>query len=113
MGSRAARRPSTVPMRLRTRRASADTARSSFRTLARQQSRRRSRSHRSPGLPGRRTLTPGGGMRIDPWTYSQLAPDKQYSVVVDGGTGTVTAIVSEFAAGGDNAMMYEGFAAIP
>ena len=59
------------------------------------------------------SLTPGGGMRIDPWTYSQLAPDKQYSVVVDGGTGTVTAIVSEFAAGGDNAMMYEGFAAIP
>src|SRR5207248_9326958 len=30
------------------------------------------------------SLTPGGGMRIDPWTYSQLAPDKQYSVVVDG-----------------------------
>src|SRR6266513_2713018 len=53
------------------------------------------------------SLTPGGGMRIDPWTYSQLAPDKQYSVVVDGGTGTVTAIVSEFASGGDNAMMYE------
>src|SRR5438552_541634 len=59
------------------------------------------------------SLTPGGGMRIDPWNYSQLAPDKQYSVVVDGGTGTVTAIVSEFASGGDNAMMYEGFAAIP
>src|SRR5438477_516983 len=59
------------------------------------------------------SLTPGGGMRIDPWSYSQLAPDKQYSVVVDGGTGTVTAIVSEFASGGDNAMMYEGFAAIP
>src|SRR5437016_4627420 len=59
------------------------------------------------------SLTPGGGMRIDPWSYSQLAPDKQYSVVVDGGTGTVTAIVSEFASGGDNAMMYEGFAAVP
>ena len=44
---------------------------------------------------------------------TQLAADKQYSVVVDGGTGTVTAIVSEFATGGDNAMMYEGFAAIP
>ncbi|MDQ2915086.1 MAG: hypothetical protein M3T56_17825 [Chloroflexota bacterium] len=55
----------------------------------------------------------GGGIRIDPWSFSQLAADKQYSVVVDGGTGTVTAIVSEFASGGDNAMMYEGFAAVP
>ncbi len=59
------------------------------------------------------TMTPGSGMRIDPWSNPQLAADKQYSVVVDGGTGTVTAIVSEFAPGGDNAMMYEGFAAIP
>src|SRR5437867_2550702 len=59
------------------------------------------------------TLTPGGGVRIDPWSFSQLAADKQYSVVVDGGAGTVTAIVSEFASGGDNAMMYEGFAAVP
>src|SRR5438093_927526 len=58
-------------------------------------------------------LTAGGGVRIDPWSFSQLAADRQYSVVVDGGTGTVTAIVSEFASGGDNAMMYEGFAAVP
>jgi hypothetical protein len=58
-------------------------------------------------------LAAGTGMRIDPWSISQLAADKQYSVVVDGGTGTVTAIVSEFASGGDNAMMYEGFAATP
>ena len=56
-------------------------------------------------------MTPGAGMRVDPWSISSLAADKQYSVVVDGGTGTVTAIVSEFASGGDNAMMYEGFAA--
>jgi hypothetical protein len=56
-------------------------------------------------------LTAGTGMRIDPWSLSQLAADRQYSVVVDGGAGTVTAIVSEFAPGGDNAMMYEGFAA--
>ena len=48
-----------------------------------------------------------------PWSIPQLAADKQYSVVVDGGTGTVTAIVSEFASRGDNAMIYEGFAAIP
>ena len=59
------------------------------------------------------TLTPGVGMRIDPLTISQLPGDKQFSVVVDGGAGTVTAIVSEFATGGDNAMIYEGFAATP
>jgi hypothetical protein len=59
------------------------------------------------------SLAAGTGMRIDPWSFSQLAADKQYSVVVDGGTGTVTAIVSEFATGGDNAMIYEGFAAVP
>jgi len=59
------------------------------------------------------SLTAGTGMRVDPWSSPQLTADRQYSVVVDGGTGTVTAIVSEFASGGDNAMMYEGFAAIP
>ena len=58
-------------------------------------------------------LAAGTGMRVDPWSSPQLTADRQYSVVVDGGTGTVTAIVSEFASGGDNAMMYEGFAAIP
>src|SRR6266581_4252811 len=57
------------------------------------------------------SLTAGTGMRVDPWSSPQLTADRQYSVVVDGGTGTVTAIVSEFASGGDNAMMYEGFAA--
>jgi len=55
------------------------------------------------------TLAPGSGTRIDPWSLAQLAPDRQYSVVVDGGTGTLTAIVTEVASGGDNAMMYEGF----
>jgi len=59
------------------------------------------------------TMTPGSGVRIDPWAITQLAADKQYSAVVDAGTGTVTAIVSEFATGGDNAMIYEGFAATP
>jgi hypothetical protein len=57
------------------------------------------------------TLTAGVGVRIDPLTISQLAGDRQYSVVVDSGTGTLTAIVTEFATGGDNAMIYEGFAA--
>src|SRR3989475_1073490 len=41
------------------------------------------------------SLTPGGGTRVDPWSFSQLAPDKQYSVVVDGGARMVTAIVSQ------------------
>src|SRR5439155_7409609 len=47
-------------------------------------------------------LAVGTGTRIDPWSISQLAADKQYSVVVDGGSGTVTAIINEFASGGDN-----------
>src|SRR2546430_924537 len=59
------------------------------------------------------SLTPGGGTRVDPWSFSQLTADRQDSVVVDGGTGMITAIVSEFASGGDNAMIYEGFAAVP
>src|SRR3989454_3570192 len=58
-------------------------------------------------------LTAGGGMRIDPWSFPQLAADKQYSVVVDGGVGTVTAIVSEFASGGGHATAEQGFAAVP
>jgi hypothetical protein len=57
------------------------------------------------------TLAAGTGTRIDPWTITQLAADRQYSVTIDGGTGTVTAIVTEFAPGADNAMIYEGFAA--
>jgi pantothenate kinase type III len=53
-------------------------------------------------------------VRIDPWSSAQLAADRQYSVVVDAGTGTVTAVVSELnLQGGDGAMMYEGFAATP
>ena len=40
-----------------------------------------------------------------------LADDRQYSVVIEGSAGSVAAIVVELAAGGDNAMIYEGFAA--
>ena len=55
-------------------------------------------------------LTPGAGIRVDPWAISQLPADAQYAVVADAGTtGTITAIVTEFATGGDNAMAYEGF----
>ncbi len=53
----------------------------------------------------------GSGIRIDPLAQSGLADDTQYAVVVTGTGGTVTAIVVELAQGGDNAMIYEGFAA--
>jgi hypothetical protein len=57
------------------------------------------------------TLTAGSGVRVDPWSVSALAADAQYSVVATATGGTMTAIVTEFAPGGDNAMAYEGFAA--
>jgi len=39
-----------------------------------------------------------------------LTDDTQYAVVVDTQGGTVTAVVLEYADGGDNAMAYEAFA---
>jgi hypothetical protein len=57
------------------------------------------------------TVPAGTGMKIDPLTNPGLADDTQYSVVVEGGGGTVVAIVMELAGGGDNAMIYEGFSA--
>ncbi|HYL50586.1 MAG TPA: hypothetical protein VEZ15_01340, partial [Acidimicrobiia bacterium] len=56
-------------------------------------------------------LTPGSGIRVDPWSVAALPADSQYSVVATATGGTMTAIVTEFAPGGDNAMAYEGFAA--
>jgi hypothetical protein len=56
-------------------------------------------------------LTPGSGIRVDPWSVSALAADAQYSVVATATGGTITAIVTEFAPDGDSAMAYEGFAA--
>ncbi len=53
----------------------------------------------------------GSGIRIDPLAQPTLTDDTQYAVVVTGTGGTVTAIVVELAQGGDNAMIYEGFAA--
>ncbi|MFN2520220.1 MAG: S8 family serine peptidase [Candidatus Limnocylindria bacterium] len=53
----------------------------------------------------------GTGVRIDPLAQSALSDDTQYAVVVTGTGGTVAAIVVELAQGGDNAMIYEGFAA--
>ena len=49
-------------------------------------------------------------IRIDPHNVAGLSPDTQYAVVVQA-TGTITAIVQEFASGGDNAMTYGGFPA--
>jgi hypothetical protein len=48
-------------------------------------------------------------IRIDPRTVSGLTDDTQFAVVVEGIGGTVSAIVTELAPGGDNAMAYEGF----
>lgn len=47
----------------------------------------------------------------DPREVSALADDTQYSALIEGSAGSVAAIVVELAAGGDNAMIYEGFAA--
>lgn len=58
-------------------------------------------------------LTPGRGVRVDPRLVQGLSDDSQYSVVIEGVGGTVAAIVMQLAAGGDNAMIYEGFATQP
>jgi hypothetical protein len=51
-------------------------------------------------------------VRIDPRDLSALSDNTQYSVVVDGADGTLSAIVTELNfQGGDGAMIYEGFAA--
>jgi len=55
------------------------------------------------------TLPAGTGVVIDPLTVAGLTDDTQYAVTVTGTSGTVAAIVMEFASGGDNAMTYEGF----
>jgi len=57
------------------------------------------------------TLTPGAGLRIDPLAVGGLSNDTQYAVTVTSIGGLVVAIVEELASGGDNAMIYEGFAA--
>lgn len=57
------------------------------------------------------SITPGTSVRIDPRDLATLSDDTQYSVVVDGADGTLSAIVIELASGGDGAMIYEGFPA--
>jgi hypothetical protein len=56
------------------------------------------------------TMTPGSAIKVDPRTVSGLTDSTQYSVVATGTGGTITAIVIELANGGDNSMIYEGFA---
>ena len=55
-------------------------------------------------------LSAGSGTRIDPRTVPGTTDDTQYAVVVQASGGNVAAIVVEMASGGDNAMIYEGFA---
>ncbi len=58
------------------------------------------------------TLAAGNGtVKLDPRTVTGLADNAQYAVTVDGGGGTLTAVVWEQATGGDSSMMYEGFPA--
>ena len=61
-----------------------------------------------------RRLVPGAAVWIDPRTVDGLTDDTIYSVVIQGevagsGSGRITAVVYERAAGGDSAMIYEGF----
>ena len=51
----------------------------------------------------------GAALRVDPRDVPALPDDTQFAVVADGVDGTIVGIVSEFAANGDNAMIYEGF----
>lgn len=56
-------------------------------------------------------LPPGGAQRVDPRLVAGLSDDTQYSVVVRGESGNLTAIVHQLNfQGGDGAMIYEGFA---
>jgi hypothetical protein len=48
---------------------------------------------------------------VEGWSSNALAPDRQYSVVIETTGGTIAAIVSQVARGGDNAAIYEAFAA--
>jgi hypothetical protein len=54
-------------------------------------------------------ITPGASIRVDPRDVTALADNTQYSVVADGTGGPIDGIVTEFATGGDSAMIYEGF----
>ncbi len=56
-------------------------------------------------------LAAGSAVRVDPRSLAQLADDSQYAVVAQGLGGTIDAIVTELASGGDNVMSYEGFPA--
>jgi hypothetical protein len=55
------------------------------------------------------SIRPGRGLHRSPWSYPELAPDREYSVVAESGGGTINIVVSESARYADNAMIYEGF----
>jgi hypothetical protein len=58
-------------------------------------------------------LTTGASYKVDPRTLAALADDTQYAVVIEA-VSPVTAIVTELnSLGGDGAMAYEAFAALP
>jgi hypothetical protein len=55
------------------------------------------------------SIRPGRAVQRSPWSYAELVPDREYSVVVESGGGAVNVVVVESARFADNAMMYEGF----
>ena len=54
-------------------------------------------------------VTPGSAFRVDPRDVFALPDNTQFAVVANGIGGTIVGIVTEFATGGDSAMIYEGF----
>ncbi|TMC44067.1 MAG: hypothetical protein E6J23_08755 [Chloroflexi bacterium] len=62
-------------------------------------------------------LAPPAAVKIDPRSVPGLSDDTQYAVTIIGqrgsDAGTLNSVVIELADGGDNAMMYEGFAVGP
>jgi len=55
-------------------------------------------------------VTAGSALRVDPRGVPALSDDTQYSVVLDGGSQNIAAIVTELNySGGDGAMIYPGF----
>jgi hypothetical protein len=55
------------------------------------------------------SIRAGRGLHRSPWSFPELAPDREYSVVAESGGGTINIVVAESARFADNAMIYEGF----
>ena len=56
------------------------------------------------------SIPSGRGLRRSPWQFDDIPPDRAYSVVIETGGGTITAVIWEVERHADNSMMYEAFA---